>query len=95
MCEEKSRLRIGESPRICPFLKNNADEAPKSLSPVFFQEWTDYSDFFLLKIRLNRKALYIKKQFVFLLMYMRLSSDHYWEVMESFVRASYRRCILT
>ena len=30
-------LRIGESPSICPFLKNNGDEAPKGPSPIIFR----------------------------------------------------------
>ena len=29
--------RIGESPSICPFLKNNGDEAPKGRVPLFFR----------------------------------------------------------
>ena len=28
---------IGESPSICPFLKNNGDEAPKGPSPIIFR----------------------------------------------------------
>ena len=35
-------LRIGESPSICPFLKNN-----------YFSGMDKYSDFLLLKIHLN------------------------------------------
>ena len=34
-------LRIEECPNICPFPKNNGDEAPKGLSSIIFQECTD------------------------------------------------------
>ena len=40
---------IGESPRICPFLKHYGDEAPKELSPIIFQECKDRSTFSDLK----------------------------------------------
>ena len=33
-----SVLCLGESPSICPFLKNNGDETPKGPSPIIFQE---------------------------------------------------------
>ena len=39
------KLCIGESLNICPFLKNKGDEAPKGLSPITFQEWTDTRTF--------------------------------------------------
>ena len=43
---------IGESPSICPFLKNNGHEAPKGPSAIIFQEWTDTSTFSSLKYTL-------------------------------------------
>ena len=45
-------LGIGESPSICPFLKNNGHEAPKGPSAIIFQEWTDTSTFSYLKYTL-------------------------------------------
>ena len=45
-------LRIGESPSICPFLKNNGHEAPKGPSAIIFQEWTDTGTFSYLKYTL-------------------------------------------
>ena len=30
-------LRIEDSPSICPFLKNNGEEAPKGPSPIIFK----------------------------------------------------------
>ena len=45
----KVQLRIEVSPSICPFLKNNGDEAAKGPSPIIFQEWTDTRTFFNLK----------------------------------------------
>ena len=50
MCVYKL-LCIGERPSICPFLKNNGNEAPK--------------DFLLLKIHFNKKTLNIEMQRVF------------------------------
>ena len=47
-----SHLCIGESPRICPFLKNNGHEAPKGPSAIIFQEWTDTRTFSYLKYTL-------------------------------------------
>ena len=46
-------LRIGESPSICPFLKNNGHEAPKGPSAIIFSGMDRYEDFLLLKIHLN------------------------------------------
>ena len=43
---------IGESPSICPFLKNNGHEAPKGPSAIIFQEWTDTRTFSYLKYTL-------------------------------------------
>ena len=45
-------FRIGESPSICPFLKNNGHEAPKGPSAIIFQEWTDTRTFSYLKYTL-------------------------------------------
>ena len=45
-------LLIGESPNICPFLKNNGHEAPKWPSAIIFQEWTDTRTFSYLKYTL-------------------------------------------
>ena len=45
-------LSIGESPSICPFLKNNGHEAPKGPSAIIFQEWTDTRTFSYLKYTL-------------------------------------------
>ena len=38
-------VRIGESPRICSFLKNNEHEAPKGPNAIIFQEWIDTRTF--------------------------------------------------
>ena len=46
------QLCIGESPSICPFLKNNGHEAPKGPSAIIFQEWTDTRTFSYLKYTL-------------------------------------------
>ena len=46
------KLHIGESPSICPFLKNNGHEAPKGPSASIFQEWTDTRTFSYLKYTL-------------------------------------------
>ena len=43
-------LRIGESPSICPFLKNNGPEAPKGPRVHYFSGMDRYEDFLLLKI---------------------------------------------
>ena len=43
---------IGESPSICPFLKNNGHEALKGPSAIIFQEWTDTRTFSYLKYTL-------------------------------------------
>ena len=45
-------LRIGESPSIYPFLKNNGHEAPKGPIAIIFQEWTDTRTFSYLKYTL-------------------------------------------
>ena len=44
------KLRIGESPSICPFLKNNGPEAPKGPRAHYFSGMDRYEDFLLLKI---------------------------------------------
>ena len=36
---------IGESPSICPVLKNNGAKAPKGPIPIIVQEWTDTKTF--------------------------------------------------
>ena len=46
------RLCIGESPSICPFLKNNGHEAPKGPSAIIFPERTDTRTFSYLKYTL-------------------------------------------
>ena len=45
-------LCIGESPSICPFLKNNEHEVSKGPSAIIFQEWTDARIFSYLKYTL-------------------------------------------
>ena len=71
----------------------------------YFSEIDRYLDFLLLKIHLNKKSLYIGRQFVFTPVvsinstlsnvYIDfLSSDHYWKVMRSFIRANYHMCIV-
>ena len=52
MIPVKVLLCIGESPSICPFLKNNGHEAPKGPSAIVFQEWTDARTFSYLKYTL-------------------------------------------
>ena len=51
-------LRTGESPSICPFLKNNGHEAPKGPSAIVFQEWTDTRSFSYLKYTLKYIIMY-------------------------------------
>ena len=41
---------IGESPSICPFLKNNGPEAPKGPRVHYFSGMDRYEDFLRLKI---------------------------------------------
>ena len=43
-------LCIGESPSICPFLKNNGPEAPKGPRVHYFSGMDRYEDFLRLKI---------------------------------------------
>ena len=43
-------LSIGESPSICPFLKNNGPEAPQGPRVHYFSGMDRYEDFLRLKI---------------------------------------------
>ena len=43
-------LSIGESPSICPFLKNNGPEGPQGPRVHYFSGMDRYEDFLLLKI---------------------------------------------
>ena len=54
----QEKVIIGESPSICPFLKNNGDEALKGPRHVVFQEWSDTTVFFYLKYT-STKRLWI------------------------------------
>ena len=47
--KKKTNRSIRESPRNCPFMKINGNEAPKGPSPINFQEWTDTRTFSDLK----------------------------------------------
>ena len=47
--KNKTNRSIRESPRNCPFMKINGNEAPKGPSPINFQEWTDTRSFSDLK----------------------------------------------
>ena len=55
-------LFTGERPSICPFLKNNGDEALKGPSPILFSGMDKYKDFLLFKIHLNKGTLNINRQ---------------------------------
>ena len=54
-------LGIGESPNICPFLKNNGDEAPRGPESHYFSGMDRYSDSLLLKIHLNQNIMYFDR----------------------------------
>ena len=56
-------LRIGESPSICPFLKNNGDEAPKGPSPIIFRNGQIRG----LKIHLNRLKINLNQNIMYLI----------------------------
>ena len=95
----RNSIRIGKSPSICPFLKNNGDEVPKGPSPSVFQEWTDRRTFSYLRYTSTERFCiskgnmyfsmftYVHENILFCL-YLYLSASHNWEVMESFIKAS-------
>ena len=55
-------LCIEESPSICPFLKNNGDEAPKGPRSIIFSGMDRYEDFLRLKLHLNQNVMYFERQ---------------------------------
>ena len=64
-------LRIGESPSICPFLKNNVDEDPKWPSPIVVQEQTGMRTFSYF-IYTTTNGFVNRKTICILLMYMKI-----------------------
>ena len=93
----------GKSPSICPFLKNNGDEAPKGPSPISFQELTDTRTFSNLKYTSTKLycILIDMERFLFahgdknvLCLHIVYSTVHSREIMDSLIMAKYCRCIL-
>ena len=97
-----SRLGIAESPSICPFLKNNGDEAPKVPSPNLFQEWRDTRTFSDLKYTSTKiqctfidieRFLFVNGEKNGLCLHVVYSTAHSREIMDSLIMAKYCRCI--
>ena len=80
-------LCIGESPSICPFLKNNGDETPKGPSLHYFSGMDRYEDFLQLKhkqvtstcnsVKVNVTVVIIGQESVFIITVNTPNIPHY------------------